>query len=162
VDAVGNVYWGSAHSAIFELARGVTAPISFAGFGTSIGSGATMADCALDPTGAYAYGAYNNVKGVIWRWSTANPSASPTSVVANIGFVQALVPLGSPAPVVWTDTLFWVNATGGEVVKVPKRGSGSPIVLASGQPSPWAIAVDDTYVPWANNTADGAILRMAK
>jgi hypothetical protein len=70
-------------------------------------------------------------------------------VVANIGFVQALAPLGSPAPVVWTDT---VNGVIGECGANTCSNSGT---LAANQSVPYGIAADRAKVYWTNQGNGG-------
>lgn len=70
--------------------------------------------------------------------------------------------------------LFWVTSghgggasahpspNNGTVMAVPVRG-GAPVRLASGQPGPGAVAVDDHSVFWVNRTATGyGLARVAK
>jgi hypothetical protein len=51
--------------------------------------------------------------------------------------------------------VYVTNNTGGTVVSVPKTGGGGVTTLASGQASPWSVAVAGGYVYWTNNASNG-------
>ena len=60
-------------------------------------------------------------------------------------------------------TVYFTDPNANTVYKVPRSGAGgAAIVVAKNQRSPRAIAVDDRYVYWADQDADGAIHRACK
>ncbi len=61
-----------------------------------------------------------------------------------------------------TGSVYYVDSANGEVKKVPKAGPGPGQILAMGQSNPSAIAVDDSYVYWANRVANGGVYRIKK
>lgn len=57
--------------------------------------------------------------------------------------------------------LYWTNTGANQVVRVAKVG-GTATIVASSQPSPLGIALDDTHVYWTQNTTPGAVVRAPK
>lgn len=58
------------------------------------------------------------------------------------------------------DYFYWVNPSNGTVMKVPLEGGDGGIVVASDQPAPVWVAVDDSGIYWVNG--DGKLWGMAK
>ena len=69
------------------------------------------------------------------------------------------------------DSIYWtsksVGTAEGRVLKCPKTGCVTPVVVASGQQDPRGIAIDDSSVYWidlraADGSTNGYVLRTAK
>jgi hypothetical protein len=68
---------------------------------------------------------------------------------------------GPRAIVLDANHVYWVASQTGNVWGANKNATQVG-VIASGQASPWSIAVDDSFVYWANRDANGSIMQIAK
>jgi hypothetical protein len=90
-----------------------------------------------------------------------NGDAIPSPVMTTTGSpTQIASDQSSPTDIVVDSSgnLYWTNA-GGSVMKLPS-GSSTPVPLADGQSSPYAIAIDATSVYWTNAGGGGSVMKL--
>ncbi len=102
------------------------------------------------------------------------PAAACTSATTLASGLYGPLDLAVDATHVWV-TVVGRGQKGGSIVKIPREG-GEPVVVADGQATPIAIAIDDKAAYWTNGgynspqditvtgaaTATGALMRVAK
>jgi hypothetical protein len=88
---------------------------------------------------------------------TGCPPAADGGSVATL-VASGPIPLIAGAIALDQANVYWISGNAGLVMKCPLSGCTSPTVLASGQ-TPYDIALDDTYVYWANDSANGGVMR---
>ncbi|MBK8999270.1 MAG: hypothetical protein IPM35_26420 [Myxococcales bacterium] len=108
-------------------------------------------DIAADSANIYGYG-----HGNIMKFSKTGGDA-----VILAADVEAYAMMGIAVD---DENVYWVEMNQGDVHRVPKNG-GEVALIASGQPGPRQIVVDESAVYWTNGgspDAQGAVMRLAK
>jgi len=138
----GFVYWSTA-SAIFELEVGVGSPTPLVQGLTSPRSVVVDDDYAYFATG---------------QWGV---DEAVRRVPRGGGAAELLTDTGGAYVIALDATHVYAAANhDGVIFRIPKDG-GTPEVLATGQPFPFDIAVDDEAVYWSSET-DAAVAKVAK
>jgi hypothetical protein len=171
---------GSFHPVAIAVANGF---VYWINSGSSTPSTGSVNKVARDPVGAgtvipLATGQDQpqgiTTDGVNVYWTSSSNSGSVRKVSVNGGSIAVIAdnqggPLGivvdqpTPDAGVSTSYVYWTNFNDNSVQKLPASTTGpsTPLVLASGQTNPIAIAVDSKAVYWANQ-GDGSMRKVAK
>jgi hypothetical protein len=95
---------------------------------------------AHDP---YVYWTENQTPGGVFRASTAG------------GMITTIATTFSPQGIATDGTNVYWAGRDGNVWELPVAGSGTSLMLGSGQANPWGVTVDSTNAYWTNNVGSG-------